>query len=82
MLMAYYIHHRAGIISEVERYRRVRRPCRGTVMAGGTSEQMARLTSVIMELLQMQMEAGIANAEKWILAIAESIRILQEKLTI
>lgn len=51
-------------------------------MAGGTSEQMARLTSTTMELLQMQMEAGIVNAEKWILTIAESIRILQEKLTI
>ena len=30
----------------------------------------------------MQMEAGIVNAEKWILAIAESIRIPQEKLTV
>ena len=50
-------------------------------MAGGTSGQMVRLTSATMELLQIQMEAGIVKAEKWILAIAESIRILQEKLT-
>ena len=82
MLMMYYIHHRAGIISEVERYRKVRRQYSVTVMAGGISEQMARLILIIMELPQMQMEAGIVNAEKWILAIAESIRILQEKLTV
>ena len=43
MQMTYYIHHRAGIISEVERYRKVRRQYSGTVMAGGISEQMARL---------------------------------------
>ena len=82
MLMTYYIHHRAGIISEVERYRKVRRQYSRTVMVGGISGQMVRLTSATMELLQIQMEAGIVNAEKWILAIAESIRILQEKLTV
>ena len=43
---------------------------------------MEKWISIIMELPQMQMEAGIVNAEKWILAIAESIRILQEKHTI
>ena len=42
MLMTYYIHHRAGIISEVERYRRVRKQYNATAMAGGISEQMAR----------------------------------------
>ena len=41
---------------------------------------MEKLILIIMELPQMQMEAG--NAEKWILAIAESIRIPQEKLTV
>ncbi len=46
MLMTYYIHHRAGIISEVERYRKVRRQYSRTVMIGGTSGQMVRLTSI------------------------------------
>ena len=82
MQKMYYIHHRAGIISEVERYRKARRQYRGTAMAGGISGQMVRLTSVTMELLQIHMEAGIVNAEKWISTIAESIRILQEKLTV
>lgn len=34
---------RAGIISEVERYRKARRQYRGTAMAGGISGQMVRL---------------------------------------
>ena len=81
MLMMFCTHLRAGTISEKVKYRKVRRQYSGTVMAGGTSGQMVRLTSATMELLQIQMEAGIVKAEKWILAIAESIRILQEKLT-
>ena len=64
MQTMYYIHHRDGIISDVVRYRKVRRQYSGTVMAGGISGQTARLTSATMELLQMQMGAGIVNAEK------------------
>ena len=64
MQMMYYIHHRDGIISEAEKYRKAKKQYSGTVMAGGTSGQTARLISATMELLQIQMEAGIVNAEK------------------